>query len=95
MAYLGFAREDVEVALATVEGDVVQATELLQRNQSVIPSEPLSPSAPSSSSEEPSTSSEDATGMEYLSIFGIFFWLCLQADRLFEGILRNNTSLHW
>ncbi|XP_053491150.1 NEDD8 ultimate buster 1 [Ictalurus furcatus] len=61
LAYMGFQREEVEVALRLVGDDVAQAAQLLLDNQGVIPSELHSPSAPSSSSEEPSTSSEDST----------------------------------
>ncbi|KAK3571631.1 hypothetical protein QTP86_015367 [Hemibagrus guttatus] len=61
LAYMGFQREEVEMALSLVGDDVAQATQLLLDNQGVIPSELRSPSAPSSLSEEPSTSSDDLT----------------------------------
>ncbi|XP_007233945.3 NEDD8 ultimate buster 1 [Astyanax mexicanus] len=62
MAYLGFQREAVETALRLVDGDVVQATQILLDNTGMIPPELLSPSPPSSSSEEPSTSDSTASG---------------------------------
>lgn len=62
MAYLGFQREAVEMALRLVEGDVVQATQILLNNSGLLPPELLSPSPPSSSSEEPSTSDSTASG---------------------------------
>lgn len=62
MAYLGFQRELVEAALKLVEGDIVQATQILLDNQGQLPPELLTPSPPSSSSEEPSTSDSTASG---------------------------------
>ncbi|TSK16088.1 NEDD8 ultimate buster 1 [Bagarius yarrelli] len=61
LAYLGFQREEVELALRLMGDDIAQATQLLLDNRGVIPSELRSPSASSSSSEEPSTSSDDLT----------------------------------
>lgn len=61
LAYLGFQREEVELALSLMGDDLAQATQLLLDNHGVIPSELRSPSASSSSSEEPSTSSDDLT----------------------------------
>ncbi|XP_072536091.1 NEDD8 ultimate buster 1 isoform X2 [Salminus brasiliensis] len=59
-------REAVEAALRVVEGDVVQATQILLNNQGLLPPDLHSPSSPSSSSEEPSTSDSTASGSSSL-----------------------------